>query len=66
MPVQRGRQVMNFGGSDCRKLRLSYQAAGMNVKELNDHEFWSDGYIYSFPSNGMGTPRMIRCIRCPK
>ena len=65
MPVSRGHMSMNFGGSDARKLGKSYEAAGMNVRWINDHEFWADGYIYRFPSNGMGTPDMIRCYKCP-
>jgi hypothetical protein len=54
---------VNFGGTDCQKLLKSYKAADMNVKEINDHEFWCDGFIYRFPSNGMGRPEMIRKIR---
>ena len=60
-----GNLNVNFGGTDCRKLLKSFQAADMKVREINDHEFWADGYIYRFPSNGMGSPNMIRCIRCP-
>ena len=58
--------MSGVGGTDCRKLKQAFLAGGLNVKELNNHEFWADGYIYSFPTSGEGEPRMIRCIRCPK
>lgn len=52
--------MSGIGGTQCQKLIKSFKAAGMEVREINDHEFWCDGYRYIFDKTGENQIGFVR------
>lgn len=44
--------MSGVGGTSCQKLIKTFRAGGLEVRVINDHEFWCDGYRYVFDKTG--------------
>jgi hypothetical protein len=52
--------MSGIGGTSCRKLKAALRAGGVEVRDINDHEFWADGYRYVFDASGENQIDFVR------